>query len=79
VADNKIDILENLGFVAHRPIRYWINFDAKKIFREDILELDEEALTQMISMKSEKDEWLLFTAQKTLKMNDMDIKLIFGL
>ncbi|MGA1791044.1 MAG: hypothetical protein ACMUIM_06135 [bacterium] len=79
MADNKIDLLENLGFVAHRPIRYWINFDEKKIFREDILDLDEKTLKQMISMKSEKDEWLLFTAQKTIKMNDMDIKLIFGL
>lgn len=79
MAKNKIDILENMGFVAHRPIRYWINFDAKKIFREDILELDEETLEQMISMKSERHEWLLFTADKTLRMNDMDIKLIFGL
>ena len=79
MADKKIDILESLGFVAHRPIRYWINFDEKKIFREDILELDEDALEQMLSMKSDRDEWLLFTAQKTLRMNDMDIKLIFGL
>jgi len=79
VADKKIDLLESLGFVAHRPIRYWINFDEKKIFREDILELDEKTLEQMIKMRSERDEWLLFTAQQTLKMNDMDIKLIFGL
>ena len=74
-----IDILENMGFVAHKPIRYWINFDEKKIFREDILTLDEETLSQMLNMKSEHDEWLLFTAQKTLRMNDLDIKLIFGL
>ena len=76
---DRIKYLEDLGFVGHRPIKFWINFDQRKIFREDFLNLNEQSLTEKINKENNTEDWLLFTADKELKLSIMDIKLIFGL
>ena len=76
---DRIKDLENLGYTIHRPIRYWINFEERKIFREDLLELDPQILDEIINKKNTFSDWLLITPEKELRLSDLDIQLIFGI
>ena len=78
MSKDKIKYLEDLGFVGHTPIKFWINFDQRKIFREDFVRLDEQTLIDKINKRNNSEDWILITADKELMLSTMDIRLIFG-
>ena len=54
--EDKIKLLEKLGFVEHKPVKSSINDERKRILNEDFIDVNEQILAYMLESRKNNTE-----------------------